>query len=42
MKDPLTILKQSWIDTINEIFFTSKDTKDAISNQEITEEQKFN
>ncbi len=41
MKDPLTILKQSWIDTINEIFFTSKDTKDAISNQEITEEQKF-
>ena len=30
-----------WKDTLNEVFFASKDTKDALSDKEITEEQTF-
>ena len=30
-----------WKDTLNEVFFASKDTKDALSDKELTEEQKF-
>ena len=30
-----------WKDTLYEVFFASKDTKDALSDKEITEEQTF-
>ena len=32
---------QRWKDTLYEVFFVSKDTKDAISDKEIAEEQRF-
>ena len=32
---------KSWKDTLYEVFFVSKDTKDALSDKELTEEQKF-
>ena len=32
---------KSWKDTLYEVFFVSKDTKDALSDKEITEEQRF-
>ena len=41
MDEPLKIANQGWIDTINGIFFTSKE-KDALSDKEITDDQKFN
>ena len=39
MDEPLKIATQNWKDTINSIFFESKD---KLSDKEISEEQKFN
>ena len=42
MDKQFEIATNGWKDTLNEIFFGSKDSKEALSDKEITEDQQFN
>ena len=35
-------MTKGWKDTLNEIFFASKDSKDTLSDKDLSDDQKFN